>query len=242
MTVIATATSTAGSHEPPLRKVLRPGVVGFVERVLLTVVLCSALGLLLTHVLDHTALVRADRSFVHHLADGRTETWDRLTGWGTLPADPIPVACVWALVVIAAAWITRRWPAPVFVLLAVGGEKLSYYLTTLVVRRPRPDVATLGTRHVTSSFPSGHVGSSISLYGAIAVLLLVWHARRHGPSRVGIAAAVVVVGAIAVMVALCRMYRGHHFPTDVVVGAVIGTAWIRLAAHLVRRLAVTPPA
>ena len=216
-----------------LRQVLAPGFAAFLARVVVMVLVFGAIGLVLTHVLDGTALVREDRSLVHRFADARTPTLDRLTGWGTLLADPIPVAVVWAATVAFTAWYTRRWLAPMLVMLSVGGEKLSYFLTTLVVRRPRPDVPTIGTQHVTSSFPSGHVGSAISLYGALAVLIVVGCTAARPRTKV---VAAVPVAVIACIVGLCRMYRGHHFLSDVVAGVVIGTTWVVLAARLVPAL------
>lgn len=60
------------------------------------------------------------------------------------------------------------------------------------------------------SFPSGHTGCSF----AAAVVICVMCPRRYG-----IAAMV-----LAVMIALSRLYVGVHFPTDVIGGALIGTA------------------
>jgi undecaprenyl-diphosphatase len=173
---------------------------------------------------------------VHDLAQARTHTLDRLTGWGTLPADPLPVAIVWFGAVIVTAVRTKHWRAPSTIMLAVGGEKLSYLLTTLIVRRPRPDVPTIGTRHATSSFPSGHVGSAISLWGSLAFLIVVGLTSRSTRAKV---LAVIPVAILAIDVALCRMYRGHHYPTDVVVGAAIGVVWIVFATRIVDRLDTT---
>jgi undecaprenyl-diphosphatase len=211
-----------------LRSVGRPWIVDLLGMF----VLMSAVGLVLTHVLDHTFIVHLDEHLARSLADGRTPRLDRLTGMGTFVADPLPVATLWALVVIVAAVTTRHWVAPLFPLLAIGGEKISYFFTTLVVERPRPDVPTIGTLHVTSSFPSGHVGSSITLYGSIVILLLS-HARlRPHRRRLLAVAGGVVVATIAVVVGLSRMYRGHHFLTDVIAGAVVGCTWLVLTHRI----------
>ena len=134
---------------------------------------------------------------------------------------------------LVAFLLTRRAASPLFILLAVGGEKTTYFVTTLIVRRPRPDVPTIGARHVTSSFPSGHVGSSVSLYGSIAILVLMHSRHRSVGAR---AVAVGLVAIIATVVAYCRMYRGFHFLTDVVVGSLIGAVWLPIALRLVALL------
>lgn len=72
-------------------------------------------------------------------------------------------------------------------------------------------------------FPSGHVGTTVALWGGLAVLF-----RRRG-----------LVGATAVAVplmALSRMYLGRHFLADVLGGAALGGALVALAA-----LAATGP-
>jgi membrane-associated phospholipid phosphatase len=42
-----------------------------------------------------------------------------------------------------------------------------------------------------------------------------------------------VVSAIPLAVALSRLYRGMHFPTDVLAGAAAGGAWLALVVVLV---------
>jgi membrane-associated phospholipid phosphatase len=54
-------------------------------------------------------------------------------------------------------------------------------------------------------------------------------------SRLWRAAAVVAAAAIPLGVALSRMYRGMHFLTDVVAGAVLGVLCLVAAMVVVRR-------
>jgi undecaprenyl-diphosphatase len=89
----------------------------------------------------------------------------------------------------------------------------------VIVDRPRPPVDTVGTTYATASFPSGHVGTAIALYGGIALIVGALSGRRA--LRDGL---LVVAFAITAVVAYCRMYRGFHFPSDVIVGAVLGTS------------------
>jgi undecaprenyl-diphosphatase len=64
----------------------------------------------------------------------------------------------------------------------------------------------------TSSFPSGHATSATA--GAIAIGR-VWPQGR------------VVWWTVAALIAYSRIYLGHHYPTDVIGGVVVGTliAW-----------------
>ena len=75
----------------------------------------------------------------------------------------------------------------------------------------------------TSSFPSGHTAAAVALYGCIAILVL-WIYGRRPATRV----AVVVLCCVPVIVGLSRLYRGMHYPTDVLAGALVGGLWLLL--------------
>jgi len=235
--------STAAAAAPPAKehKGFKAGVgevvrtVGppFFIGVAVMVVLVSTTGLLLTHVFDQSWLGHLDVRLAKSLEAHRTPRLTSLTGKGTFPADPLTVASLWLLAVIVVSFVERHWRAPFFIMVAIGGEKLSYYLSTLIVRRPRPPVETIGQRHVTSSFPSGHVGSAISLYAGVTLLVLL---LVYGRLRPWIVVVTTVVGAFfAAMVGYSRMYRGHHFLTDVIVGAAVGTTWVIIWYRVILR-------
>ena len=195
-----------------------------------------ALGLLITEVLDGS-VGRFDLAVAEDLAASRAPTIDAITGPGALVAGTVTVTILWVGAMAVAGWRTRSWVIPIFLLVAIGGEKLTYLFTGLIVGRPRPPVETLGHVFSTSSFPSGHVGSAITLYGGIAIALL-WHRSFVGgdrgsrllPAALGLAAA-----ALTGLVAFSRLSRGHHYPSDVVWGAVLGLVWLLVAWRLVLR-------
>jgi len=230
------------TKEPPSRwmksratlaEIIRTVALPFVLLMVTVIAVASSIGLLLTHTLADSRLVHWEQHLASRLEAGRTPRLTSATGVGTFFADPIPVAVVWVAAVLIFAVVTRHWRPPVFIMMAVGGEKLSYLLSTLVVRRPRPDVVTIGKVHVTSSFPSGHVGSSVSLYGSITVLIVVlaggaWRSRL-------LWVPVVVAALFAIMVGYSRMYRGHHFLSDVIVGCAIGATWVVVSYRVVLR-------
>lgn len=97
-----------------------------------------------------------------------------------------------------------------------------------LVARPRPwlDVAgltTLVAEPDPNSFPSGHTCAAFAAG-------MVWWKRL--PWRWGRVGAVI----LAVAMGLSRLYVGVHYPTDVLAGAVIGTACALLALRLFRYL------
>ena len=183
-----------------------------------------AVGLAIVHVLD--GVREWDMDIMRRLVASRTATLDRLTEWGTWFAETIPVLVITAVVTAFARWKTGRWSVPLAFAAAIGTEKLIYLLASVIVQRDRPPVPTLGETYATASFPSGHVGSAIAMYGGIALVAGVITGRRA--VRLSL---FVVALAVTAIVAYCRMYRGFHFPTDVIAGFVLGAiclaaAWI----------------
>lgn len=194
-----------------------------------------AVGLVVTGPLDGS-LGHWDARVIDDLAADRTAWLDRATGVVGLLADTVPVAVLWVAAMVIGFRRTGRWEVPVSIMFVVGGEKLTYLLTSMVVGRPRPAVEPIGHVFATSSFPSGHVGSAVSLYGAM-VAVVVWHRAQRGrpvPRRSVVLAGTVVV-LIAVGVAFSRTYRGHHHPSDVVWGALIGVVWLAAGWRYVLR-------
>ena len=209
------------------REVGIPVTIGIVGLTALSI----AAGLVLTKAGIGRGLVEADGSFARQLVDGRTPTLDRLTGATTVLADTFTVAVLWAGAIAVAAWRTRSWRIPLFLLAAIGGEKLTYLITSLVVGRPRPAVPPLGHVFATKSFPSGHVGAAIALYGGLVLASIAWPGVQRPGRR--LAVGLPVVAAIAGVVAFSRMYRGHHYLSDVVWGALLGVVWLAIARRVV---------
>ena len=75
----------------------------------------------------------------------------------------------------------------------------------------------------TSSFPSGHTGAAMALYGAIAILLL-WIYGRSWKTQF----AAFVLFCLPIVVAVSRLYRGMHHPSDVIAGAICGGLWLAI--------------
>jgi undecaprenyl-diphosphatase len=119
---------------------------------------------------------------------------------------------------------------------AVGSAAFALLVAQVVSRlvdRPRPFVAHAGAVHMfaahaaDSGFPSDHATAGFAI--ATAVLL---RDRRWGA----------VVMALAVVLAVGRVAMGVHYPTDVLAGAVLGSAcalllWLPALRRLVHRVA-----
>ena len=186
------------------------------------------LGLLDAHVLSHGSIGRVDGSVDSTLARHRDHLLNTLTLGATDAASTLPIIVLAAIVVATAGFVFKRWREPLFVVAVIVGEVVIFVVTTLVVHRPRPNVARLDHAPPTSSFPSGHTAASVALYGSIAVLVLVFGARVAW-RRLALTVAVLV----PIAVAASRLYRGMHYPTDVLAGALLGFTWLRVAMYAV---------
>ena len=163
-------------------------------------------------------VVRYVRSVTIHLP------WDQLTiPWmaftsnaGDWIGQGWHLAAV-SLLLLAAGWLLTK---PTIITAAVQ-SLIAHLLAAISVNglkhligRPRPKFTHSGEWHMTmswasgwDSFPSGHSAASF----AVATVL----ARRFPTFGL------IVIG-IAAFVALSRILRGSHFPTDAVGGAVLG--------------------
>ncbi len=98
-----------------------------------------------------------------------------------------------------------------------------------LARRARPPVSHLDKAPPTSSFPSGHTAAAICMYGALALLSF---ERPRSLLLRGLLTLLAV--AVPMAVALARVYRGMHYPTDVLGGAALGASWLAVTIQGIR--------
>jgi undecaprenyl-diphosphatase len=142
--------------------------------------------------------------------------------------------CTFAVVILV---LTRRpWREPLFLAGAVAAQALIFLLTTLAVDRHRPAVEHMDVSPPTSSFPSGHTSAATALYCGLAVLFALRSTSGRWEAVVWTVFVLIPVG-----VALTRLYRGMHHPSDVVGSFVNAGLCLTIMYHGVLRWRGSPP-
>ncbi|MEH0467577.1 diacylglycerol kinase family protein [Streptomyces sp. B21-097] len=156
-----------------------------------------------------------NESFEH----ARTGSLTTMSYFGSEAGDTLTVIAVTVLVCAGLILIPRlpMWRQAVFLAVAVSLQSLVFLVITESVDRHRPEVDRLDASPPTSSYTSGHTGAATALYGGLAVLAL---SRLRGPWRRIVGGLLLLV---PVLVAVARLYRGMHHPTDVVGGLANGS-------------------
>jgi undecaprenyl-diphosphatase len=106
---------------------------------------------------------------------------------------------------------------------ALGTSYLVQEVIKPVARRKRPfvgrEVVVVGIKPEDASFPSGHTASSF----AAATALSSFYPKARP-----------LAFALATLVGISRVHLGHHFPSDVAIGSVIGVGTGTMATGLLK--------
>jgi undecaprenyl-diphosphatase len=129
------------------------------------------------------------------------------------------VSVVTVVAVLAFLFHNKRIHALVMgvVVLAAWGSSNA---TKALYGRPRPDLVPHEAFVYSASFPSGHSTMSTAAFLTLAMLVASLEPRRRSK-----ALAYGVAALFAVGVGFSRIYLGVHWPTDVLAGWCLGSAW-----------------
>ena len=205
--------------------VLRAAALVAAGAVVLVVMI--GLGWLVTHVEPQTPLGAADLGIDGWLAAHRTPLLDTASQLATDLCSTMNTFVLGLLAAAASVMILRRWWPVLLLVIALLGELALFLATAMIVGRPRPPVPHVDAAlPPTSSFPSGHTGAAICLFGGVAVIVLM--TTRAWWRWVVLAAA----GVLVVTVALGRMYRGAHYLTDALGAVVLALPWLLITLRV----------
>jgi undecaprenyl-diphosphatase len=182
------------------------------------------------------------RSIADEVGEGDTHKWDSLIMYALrVPGHPeTPIGPAWlttaatditslgsiavlSIIVILVGGLVfsigRVREGAVLLAAAFGGMLLTGLLKDLF-QRDRPPLILHLVPAVNASFPSGHATLSATVYLTLGALIAHF-AQKRRVRAYALTAAVV----LAVTVGCSRVYLGVHWPTDVLAGWCVGSAW-----------------
>lgn len=220
----------------PARTELRHDGPRLLGGAVLVYLLLAGTGLLVIHVLSDSTFGRWDRSVSQWFYGHRTSTLDTLTHVGSGLSDTRTAIVMTAVLFVGLRFVAGRWRESVVILTCIVGELTIFLAVTSTVHRKRPTVPHLDPAPPTSSFPSGHTGAAVALYVGLAVTLLIM--TRVSTRRTLAVVVACLLCLVPIIVATSRVYRGMHFVSDVIAGALAGGLWMVI---VVRTLLVGHP-
>ncbi|MEU1037885.1 diacylglycerol kinase family protein [Streptomyces sp. NPDC005907] len=186
--------------------------------------LCQAafmvgIGLLITGPARGVWPMTAEDDLNEALEEHRTGALTTVSWFASEAGNTLTIIAITLAVCLGLILIPRlpMWRQAVFLAVGVSLQALVFLIITASVDRHRPEVDRLDASPPTSSYTSGHTGAATALYAGLAALAL---SRIRGPWRKVVCGLLLLV---PLMVALSRLYRGMHHPTDLVGGLVNGS-------------------
>jgi membrane-associated phospholipid phosphatase len=201
------------------------------KRVLIPIAVLLAaiigLGLLITKVLAHTWPFTVEDNLDRELAGDRTESWNAVSSFfSTLASTPVIIG-VTVVIAIILRLTLHRWREPLFLAAAVTAQALVFFFATLAIDRSRPQVTHMDKSPPTSSYPSGHTSAAFALYVGLALVLALL------VRRTALKWLCWLLVLVPLSVALARLYRGMHHPSDVVASFVNGGVCVAVMASAI---------
>ena len=173
-------------------------------------------------VVDDAGLANLDKPTLAFMEQLRSPGLDSFVTGFTNIGGGIGMPILASILTAWLIWVSRTWRP---LILIGGAAAVSTTATTVgkkLIGRTRPDHVDAVPPYETSpSFPSGHTLNSTVVIGLVVYLACLQVHRTI--ARVGlITAGVLFVFAMG----MSRVYLGHHWMTDVIIGWVLGLGWV----------------
>jgi len=176
----------------------------------------------LTSELGEGELEPLDRAVLSHVIALRTPLLNGVAVDVTALGSVTIVTLVTTVAAVCFA-LGRHWSSVAqLVFASVGGAMLSSLFKALLERERPPALGRL-VQVSSFSYPSGHSLASACAY--ITLAIVVARLVQSRPRRI---ATFLLASIMALTIGASRAYLGVHYPTDIVAGLLLGTAWALL--------------
>ncbi len=174
------------------------------------------------NVVDDAGLANLDKPTLGMMEQFRSPGLDAFVTGFTNIGGGIGMPILASILTAWLIWASRTWRP----LILIGGAAAVSVTATSVgkklIGRTRPDHADAVPPYENSpSFPSGHTLNTTVVIGLVVYLACLQIKRTLARISL-IAAGVVFIFAMG----MSRVYLGHHWMTDVIIGWVLGLAWV----------------
>ena len=174
------------------------------------------------NVVDDAGLANLDKPTLGMMEQFRSPGLDAFVTGFTNIGGGIGMPILASILTAWLIWASRTWRP----LILIGGAAAVSVTATSVgkklIGRARPDHADAVPPYESSpSFPSGHTLNTTVVIGLVVYLACLQITRTL--ARVGLIAA---GAAFIFAMGMSRVYLGHHWMTDVIIGWVLGLAWV----------------
>jgi membrane-associated phospholipid phosphatase len=183
----------------------------------------SLVGLGIVHLATPSGLTRWENHVNTWFVLHRTPRLNTLTHIGNYLAETKIAVGIVIVMFIMLRLFLGRWRESWTLFAAIAGELAIFLIVSTVVARPRPNVLQLDRAPPTSSFPSGHTGAAVVLYGCLAIIIV-----RHFYVRWIAVLLGIIFWVVPIVVGVSRLYRGMHHPLDVAFGALDSGIWLAI--------------
>ncbi|WP_426976026.1 phosphatase PAP2 family protein [Pseudarthrobacter sp. O4] len=174
------------------------------------------------NVVDDVGLANLDKPTLAFMEQLRSPGLDSFVTGFTNIGGGIGMPILASILTAWLIWASRTWRP---LILIGGAAAVSVTATTLgkkLIGRNRPDHADAVPPYENSpSFPSGHTLNTTVVIGLVVYLACLEVHRAI--ARAGLITAGVI---FIVAMGMSRVYLGHHWMTDVIIGWVLGLGWV----------------
>jgi len=212
------------------RRPAAAAVVVWALAFLLLGALMIGVGLLLKEALLPAGLGGVESGWSRWFVSERTPTLNTVSHYGSGMGSTMVVVGIAVATALVLA-VGKYWRQIVFLVCALTLEVGLFLLTGLLIARHRPGVPQLDAAPPTSSYPSGHMASAMTLYVGLAIVAL--SVVREPVLRTTVW---VVAVTLPLLVGSARLYRGMHYPTDVAASVLLAAGALGSAVLAVRSM------